>query len=129
MTWLDWFSLLLKLKSLQIFLLGKRIVRKFIWKNTTNGICTMRPRYREARNLDFGASMSSSSNCQVVKLWHALWKLEVPNKVKIFIWSAWNNAIPCMHEPVWRYIRVYDVSFHVFIQKSHFYMPYGAILE
>ena len=46
-----------------------------------------------------GASTSTigSSNLDNQrKFWKGLWQLRVPNKIKLFVWTACNDALPTM---------------------------------
>ena len=39
---------------------------------------------------------SSSDTAGQKKFWNSLWKLNIPNKVKFFLWHACTNSIPTM---------------------------------
>ena len=48
---------------------------------------------------------ASSSNLNPQKqFWRGLWKLQVPNKVKVFAWRACNRALPTMDNLTRRHI-------------------------
>ena len=48
---------------------------------------------------------ASSSNPNPHKqFWRGLWKLQVPNKVKVFAWRACNRALPTMDNLTRRHI-------------------------
>lgn len=84
------------------------------WHYEKSGIFTVRSTYRLAIRLeDMKRSVqgSSSSPWGVRSLWNKVWKLQVPEKVRIFIWRAnvgnhecmqymWNGGgigVPCTH--------------------------------
>nr|POE46541.1 putative ribonuclease h protein [Quercus suber] len=75
--------------------LSDRIIPdKLLWLPSINGSYTTRSAYRlavrVARNLL--PSCSSQDNNHV--LWTGIWKLQVPHRVKNFLWRASHNALP-----------------------------------
>ena len=46
--------------------------------------------------LDVRRIVSSSGQSGVGGWWRKLWNLQIPNKVKIFIWRVWHNIIPVL---------------------------------
>ena len=55
----------------------------------------MKSTYKVARALlkkeDWAESSSSSGSCRV---WAAIWKLRIPNKIKVFGWRACHDILP-----------------------------------
>ncbi|XP_050111742.1 uncharacterized protein LOC126590298 [Malus sylvestris] len=75
--------------------LGDRLV----WHHTTNGVYSVKTRYGLAVKLmEYGAlrrkgrGAPSEFNKQNM-VWNNIWRLQVPNKIKIFIWRCCNNAL------------------------------------
>ncbi|KAK3221525.1 hypothetical protein Dsin_008550 [Dipteronia sinensis] len=67
-----------------------------IWHYDVSGVFTVKSGYHLARNLlpQAGHSNSGSNPCN--DWWKALWQLNLPLKIKIFIWKACYNWIPTM---------------------------------
>uniref|UniRef100_A0A2N9FNQ8 Reverse transcriptase domain-containing protein n=1 Tax=Fagus sylvatica TaxID=28930 RepID=A0A2N9FNQ8_FAGSY len=66
-----------------------------LWKASTNGVFTVKSAYQLACSTrSTGVTGSSSTMTQYRKFWKALWKINVPNKIKIHLWRACMNAIP-----------------------------------
>ncbi|GMY34274.1 hypothetical protein FCV25MIE_29516, partial [Fagus crenata] len=64
-----------------------------MWKANNLGVFTVKSAYhfKPTSSRDEG---SSSNRTQYRQFWKALWKLKVPNKVKIHLWRACLNALP-----------------------------------
>nr|XP_048334847.1 uncharacterized protein LOC125423747 [Ziziphus jujuba var. spinosa] len=77
---------------------------RFAWKFSPTGLYTVRTGYWEARKLGVGNRISGSSDLTVHTWWKGLWKLSIPNKVKVFIWRACQDAIPCLSSLASRHI-------------------------
>jgi len=62
---------------------------RIMWKLETNGIYSIRSRYRISVNqhLDLSAHRCNGN-------WALLWNLKVPHKVKTFLWRSCRNALP-----------------------------------
>ena len=70
-----------------------------IWHHSKNGEYTVKSGYGLALGLmengdlgkkGFGAPSSTSNLKQV---WNKIWSLDVPNKLKFFVWKCCNNAL------------------------------------
>lgn len=68
---------------------------RFAWKYTSNGVYTVKNGYWEACKIGIGGQVCGPSNYLSVSWWRALWRLSVPSKVKLLLWRACHNAIPC----------------------------------
>ena len=59
-----------------------------IWSHTPMGVFTTRSAYKMLANSALVNNASSSNPNPQKKFWRGLWKLQVPNKVKVFAWRA-----------------------------------------
>ncbi|KAK3226112.1 hypothetical protein Dsin_005974 [Dipteronia sinensis] len=87
---------------LKIPLSYKRKPDKLIWHYDKRGIYRVKSGYQVAlrnkvRDLSSGSSVDSG-------WWIALWNLNIPPKVRIFVWRVCNNAIPSLTNLVRRKI-------------------------
>ncbi|GMY26919.1 putative ribonuclease h protein [Fagus crenata] len=65
------------------------------WKATSTGVFTVKSAYQLAiLTKNVSVSGSSSTMKQYHKFWKVLWKIKVPNKIKIHLWRACMNALP-----------------------------------
>ncbi|KAL5738018.1 hypothetical protein ACOSP7_030779 [Xanthoceras sorbifolium] len=65
-----------------------------IWHFDKNGEYSVKSGYRVAAQEKL--SLKGSSSCLDSKWWLALWNLNIPPKIKIFIWRVCLNAIPSL---------------------------------
>ncbi|KAL5808022.1 hypothetical protein ACOSQ3_028713 [Xanthoceras sorbifolium] len=65
-----------------------------IWHFDKNGEYSVKSGYRVAAQEKL--SLSGSSSSPDSKWWLALWNLNIPPKIKIFIWRVCHNAIPSL---------------------------------
>ncbi|KAL5790036.1 hypothetical protein ACOSQ2_004924 [Xanthoceras sorbifolium] len=65
-----------------------------IWHFDKTGEYSVKSGYRVAAQEKL--SLKGSSSCPDSKWWLALWNLNIPPKVKIFIWRVCHNAIPSL---------------------------------
>lgn len=66
-----------------------------VWLPTKKGLFIVKSTYKVARELMRRENMAESSNgCAGKRIWAALWKLKIPNKVKVFAWRACNDILP-----------------------------------
>lgn len=63
-----------------------------IWHYTNNDMYLVKSGYGLAES--FGDSASSSTNLAQRSWWRRFWALKLPNKVKVFVWWAYFNALP-----------------------------------
>ena len=71
---------------------------RIAWAHTPSGMFSTSNAYKL---IVLGASTSTStagsSNLDNQrKFWKGLWQLRVPNKIKLFVWRAYNDALPTM---------------------------------
>ena len=66
-----------------------------IWMHQRKGIFIVKFAYKVARAvLSEGKVVESSRGCAGKDLWPAIWKLRIPNKIKVFGWRACNEILP-----------------------------------
>ncbi|KAL4637806.1 hypothetical protein ACB092_03G102900 [Castanea dentata] len=67
-----------------------------IWLHTKNGEYSVRSGYHVARELSRqeGSKGESSKAGLDGLVWRHLWKMQIPNKIKVFGWRACQNALP-----------------------------------
>ncbi|KAK0603914.1 hypothetical protein LWI29_010068 [Acer saccharum] len=63
-----------------------------IWRYDKCGVFTVKSRYWVGRNLCAEQCQSSSNDMK--DWWKKMWKIEIPLKIKIFIWKACFDWIP-----------------------------------
>ena len=77
---------------------------RLIWSHTPTGVFTTRSAYRMLANSALVNNASSSNQNPQKQFWRGLWKLQVPNKVKVFAWRACNRALATMDNLTRRHI-------------------------
>ena len=77
-------------------LLSRRVIQDFLfWTFTKFGDYTVRSEYQIARQLQKEGNWAECSSGAVGgSVWKVLWKLKVPNKIKVFGWRACCNILP-----------------------------------
>ena len=70
---------------------------RLIWFHTPMGVFTTRSAYKMLANSTMVNNASNSNPNPHKQFWRSLWKLQVPNKVKVFAWRACNRALPIMN--------------------------------
>ena len=66
-----------------------------IWLLKNNGKFTVKSAYRVAQQvLKDGRGAESSNGSYGKRVWAALWKLKIPNKIKVFEWRACHDILP-----------------------------------
>lgn len=72
------------------------IKNTYIWKCSTDEIFTTRSAYIYIQQIH----SQSCSHCEpsslkhIHKFWNSLWKLQIPQKVKLFTWKSFHNGLP-----------------------------------
>lgn len=73
----------------------RNVEDSIVWLPNKKGLFTVKSAYEVARELMRGENVAeSSSGCAGKRVWAALWKLEIPSKVKVFGWKACNEILP-----------------------------------
>jgi hypothetical protein len=65
-----------------------------IWRGTTHGEFSVRNAYHMEKELQAIRRCGSSRKGVREAVWNIIWKLKVPNAVKMFIWKACNDLLP-----------------------------------
>ncbi|CAN6580853.1 unnamed protein product [Malus baccata var. baccata] len=88
---------------------------RLVWHYSKNGEYTVRTGYGIAMGLmengdlgKKGRGMPSSAS-SLTHVWNKIWKLEVPNKMKFFIWKCCNNALAVRRNLKRRNMRVDNI--------------------
>ncbi|KAM2701019.1 hypothetical protein EV2_002895 [Malus domestica] len=72
---------------------------KLVWHYTVNGDYSVKTGYGVAMNLMENGALgrkgrgARSEHCTNNLVWKQIWRLQVPNKIKFFIWKCCNNAL------------------------------------
>ena len=73
----------------------RSISNSIIWLHNKNGKFSVKSTYKLARRSQFhGDKAESLSGCVGKKIWPVLWKLKIPNKIKVFGWRACHDILP-----------------------------------
>lgn len=92
---------------LRIPLSRRQVVDSVMWLHTTIGIYSVKSGYYVATQILKEADWAESSRGhRGNKVWAKLWKLKVPNKIKVFGWRACQNILPTQENLVHRRIMV-----------------------
>ena len=84
---------------LKISLLAEQAKDEVLWHYNKRGNYSVNSGYQLALRTKFPDSTSSSEAFN--QYWSALWSLELPEKLKIFMWRASNNLLPSA-ENLWK---------------------------
>lgn len=69
---------------------------KMIWQLTTNGAFSVKSVYHHALLMNKSHKRDSSKGYAIDPMWKQMWKIQVPNKVKNFLWRSSTNSLPTM---------------------------------
>jgi ribonuclease HI len=67
---------------------------KLVWQGTTDGIFSVRSAYHMGMENTLRVRGSASGESFDNRIWKTIWKMEVPNSVKMFMWRACNDLLP-----------------------------------
>nr|XP_023887877.1 uncharacterized protein LOC112000001 [Quercus suber] len=67
---------------------------RLIWAETTNGYYTTKSTYRLLLKEAEAATPGTSNSAAQKLFWQELWSLNVPNKIRHFLWRAANDSLP-----------------------------------
>ena len=82
------------IKSIPVYLSAQRDF--LVWPHSRTGMYQVRSRYHLLCESQGNEVASSSDTDGQRKFWKSLWKLNIPNKVKFFLWRACTDSIPTM---------------------------------
>ena len=78
----------------RIQLSRRHVADSIIWSYNKNGNFSVKPAYKVARKIQREDRAESSTSSAGKKVWHALWNLKIPNKIKVFGWRAYTEILP-----------------------------------
>ena len=64
------------------------------WPHTRDGVFSVRSGYQLCLDLAETEAANSTSAEDTTAVWKAIWRLQVPNRVKNLLWRAGNNSLP-----------------------------------
>lgn len=67
---------------------------KLIWKENKKGVFSVRSAYRVAIHMRQMEQVEHSLAQRDKSLWNRIWQLQVPPKIKMFVWRACSNILP-----------------------------------
>ncbi|KAM2615219.1 hypothetical protein TB2_029752 [Malus domestica] len=88
---------------------------RLMWHHSVNGIYSVKSGYGIAMELMENGAFGKkgrgapSEQLQINKVWSRIWRLQVPNKIKLFIWRCCNNAVAVRRNLQRRHMRVDNV--------------------
>ncbi|KAG7963456.1 hypothetical protein I3843_09G118400 [Carya illinoinensis] len=82
-------------KVLSIRLPMDNILDMLIWEHETSGIFSVKSAYEFFKTIEQNGDVAESSRAEDEKLlWKHLWKMHVPQRVKVFAWRMYKNILP-----------------------------------
>ncbi|XP_070672442.1 uncharacterized protein [Malus domestica] len=100
---------------LSILISRMRCYDRMVWHHTTNGVYTVRYGYGVAWSLLENGGLgrkgrgATSGVSKRTRVWNRIWNLEVPNKMKYFVWRCCNSALAVRPNLQRRHMRVDNV--------------------
>ena len=70
------------------------MANSIIWSYNNNENFFVKSAYRVARRIQGEDRAGSSTSSANMKIWHVLWNLKIPNKIKVFDWRACTDILP-----------------------------------
>ena len=65
-----------------------------IWQGTNTGMFSMKSAYHLAKEMEMRGNLEGSDKIKESILWKTIWKLNIPNAIKDFLWRACHNLLP-----------------------------------
>lgn len=73
----------------------RQVANSIVWLHSRNGGYSVKSGYHVARQVLKNENWAEGSRgCEVQKVRKALWKLRVPNKIKVFVWRVCHGILP-----------------------------------
>ena len=89
----------------KIHLSHRQVSNSVVWLHNRKGVYSVRSRYYlERRVMQKEDWAESSRGPGGLQIWKKLWKLRVPNKIKVFGWRACHKILPTLVNLAWRKI-------------------------
>lgn len=102
---------------------------KLIWGQERSGIFSVKSCYKMIMsNNDSSAAESSSVEGQK-KLWQALWKMPVPNKIKVLAWRACRDCLPSKDNLIKKNVVIDHLAISVSTQWRIFLVLSSVVLS
>nr|POF20538.1 putative ribonuclease h protein [Quercus suber] len=66
------------------------------WPNCRDGVCSVKSGYKKLMELEEENKpvANTSSVNELKSTWNAIWKLQVPNRIKLLMWRAGSDSLP-----------------------------------
>ncbi|KAK4588082.1 hypothetical protein RGQ29_019178 [Quercus rubra] len=94
----------------KIHLSHRQVSNSVVWLHNRKGVYSVRSRYYlERRVMQKEDWAESSRGPGGLQIWKKLWKLRVPNKIKVFGWRACHKILPTL---------LFDANFELFLVRS-----------
>ncbi|KAL0006567.1 hypothetical protein SO802_008069 [Lithocarpus litseifolius] len=77
-----------------ILLSRRQVPDSIYWKHSKDGNFTVKSAYKVATSLLKKEDWAESSGGGVSRVWAAIWKLRIPNKMKVFGWRVCHDILP-----------------------------------
>ena len=77
-----------------ILLSRRQVPESIYWKHSKDGNFTVKSEHKVARSLLKEDWAKPSPGSGVSRVWAAIWKLRIPNKIKVFGWRACHDILP-----------------------------------
>lgn len=91
---------------LKIPLSSKPHMDKWIWREEKRGNFSVRSAYHLIQSSSSLATGESSSSQALNPIWKAIWKMNIPHKIRLFAWRACKDGLPCFSNLARRGIRL-----------------------
>ena len=108
-------------------------IYKLIWAETNNGLFTVKSAYKVAVDIlaasPLGSSGSSSNESNMKRFWKLVWKLDVPHKIRHFVWRACRDILPTKRILKNQQILVEDICAKCNLDSETTGHVFGLVLE
>ena len=92
----------------KILLSDRKPPNRLIWAKSKDGKYTVRSAYRMVLARE-EANQPSSSRIKENTIWCKIWKLNIPSKIKHFLWRALINSLPTKMKLKKRGVQIWEV--------------------
>ena len=113
------------IKSILVCLLDQQDF--LVWPHSRTGLYQVRYGYHLLCESQVNEAASSSDTDGQRKFWKSLWKLNIPNTVKFFLWWAYTDSIPTMLNLCKRKMVPSSACNHCHVGEEQFFMPCGLV--
>lgn len=114
----------------KISLSWRYVFDSIIWLHNKYGMFTIKSAYKVARQVLKREDLAESSNgCAGKNVWVALWKLGLPNKIKVFRWRAYHDILPTWLNLIKWQIIIENGWFAAYFRNQPFTLCGSALLH